>query len=125
MLVLGAFNCRVDLFGNASASKRATHCTDHHARQRADRPGHGGASNRTRNGAAAGTHSGAAGSLVVVLLWVYYSAQIFLLGAEFTWVYAQTFGSMRASGGPGAAGAQAAAGGSLRAGAVASAARLP
>ena len=26
------------------------------------------------------------GSLVVVLLWVYYSAQIFLLGAEFTWV---------------------------------------
>jgi membrane protein len=36
---------------------------------------------------------GAAGSLVVVLLWVYYSAQIFLLGAEFTWVYANTFGS--------------------------------
>jgi membrane protein len=31
---------------------------------------------------------GAAGSLVVVLLWVYYSAQIFLIGAEFTWVYA-------------------------------------
>ncbi len=31
---------------------------------------------------------GAAGSLVVVLLWVYYSAQIFLLGAVFTWVYA-------------------------------------
>jgi membrane protein len=38
---------------------------------------------------------GAAGSLVVVFLWVYYSAQIFLLGAEFTWVYAKTFGSMR------------------------------
>ena len=38
---------------------------------------------------------GAAGSLVVVLVWVYYSAQIFLLGAEFTWVYARTFGSMR------------------------------
>ena len=36
---------------------------------------------------------GAAGSLVVVLLWVYYSAQIFLIGAEFTWVYANTFGS--------------------------------
>jgi membrane protein len=36
---------------------------------------------------------GAAGSLVVLLLWVYYSAQIFLLGAEFTWVYAHTFGS--------------------------------
>ena len=38
---------------------------------------------------------GAAGSLVVVLLWVYYSAQTFLLGAEFTWAYAQTFGSMK------------------------------
>jgi membrane protein len=29
-----------------------------------------------------------AGSFAVLLLWVYYSAQIFLLGAEFTWVYA-------------------------------------
>lgn len=38
---------------------------------------------------------GAAGSLVVVLLWVYYSAQIFLLGAEFTWAYALTFGSRK------------------------------
>lgn len=36
---------------------------------------------------------GAAGSLVVVLLWVYWSAQIFLFGAEFTWVYAHTHGS--------------------------------
>jgi membrane protein len=36
---------------------------------------------------------GAAGSLVVILVWVYYSAQIFLLGAEFTWVYAHRFGS--------------------------------
>jgi membrane protein len=36
---------------------------------------------------------GAAGSLVVLLLWVYYSAQIFFLGAEFTQAYAQTFGS--------------------------------
>lgn len=36
---------------------------------------------------------GAAGSLVVILLWVYYSAQIFLIGAEFTWVYANLFGS--------------------------------
>jgi membrane protein len=36
---------------------------------------------------------GAAGSLVVVLVWVYYSAQIFLMGAEFTWVYAHAFGS--------------------------------
>jgi membrane protein len=32
---------------------------------------------------------GAAGSLVVLLLWVYYSAQIFLLGAEFTRAYAR------------------------------------
>jgi len=38
---------------------------------------------------------GAAGSLVVVLVWVYYSAQIFLLGAEFTWVYAFRHGSRR------------------------------
>jgi membrane protein len=38
---------------------------------------------------------GAAGSLVVVLVWVYYSAQIFLLGAEFTWVYAKTYGSLK------------------------------
>lgn len=38
---------------------------------------------------------GAAGSLVLVLLWVYYSAQVFLLGAEFTWVYANTRGSRR------------------------------
>lgn len=38
---------------------------------------------------------GAAGSLVVVFVWVYYSAQIFLLGAEFTWAYAQTYGSRR------------------------------
>src|SRR5213079_1510975 len=38
---------------------------------------------------------GAAGSLVVLMLWVYYSAQIFLFGAEFTWVYAHEFGSRR------------------------------
>ena len=37
---------------------------------------------------------GAAGSLIVVFIWVYYSAQIFLLGAEFTWVYARMHGSM-------------------------------
>jgi membrane protein len=36
---------------------------------------------------------GAAGSLVVVLVWVYYSAQILLLGAEFTHVYAIQHGS--------------------------------
>jgi membrane protein len=32
---------------------------------------------------------GAAGSLVIILLWVYYSSQIFLFGAEFTYVYAE------------------------------------
>jgi membrane protein len=36
---------------------------------------------------------GATGSLAVFLLWVYYSAQIFLLGAEFTWVCAQRRGA--------------------------------
>ncbi len=36
---------------------------------------------------------GAAGSLVIVLLWIYYSAQIFLLGAEFTKMYARRCGS--------------------------------
>ncbi|MGH8298470.1 MAG: YihY/virulence factor BrkB family protein [Steroidobacteraceae bacterium] len=38
---------------------------------------------------------GAAGSVIVVLLWVYYSAQIFLLGAELTRGYACRFGSRR------------------------------
>jgi membrane protein len=38
---------------------------------------------------------GAAGSLVAVLVWVYYSAQLFFLGAEFTKVYTRRFGSMR------------------------------
>ena len=36
---------------------------------------------------------GAAGSLVVLLLWVYYSAQIIFLGAEFTQVYARKYGA--------------------------------
>jgi membrane protein len=36
---------------------------------------------------------GAAGALIVVLLWVYYSAQIFLLGAEFTKIYASRRGT--------------------------------
>src|SRR5918999_6335393 len=44
---------------------------------------------------------GAAGSLVVVMVWVYYSAQIFLFGAEFTWVYAHEFGSRRGQPRPG------------------------
>ena len=40
---------------------------------------------------------GAAGSLVLLMVWVYYSAQIFLIGAEFTWVYAHEYGSRRDS----------------------------
>ena len=40
---------------------------------------------------------GAAGSLVALLLWVYYSAQIFFLGAEFTRQYALHFGSLKAA----------------------------
>lgn len=44
---------------------------------------------------------GAAGSLAVVLLWVYYSAQIFLMGAEFTWVYAHRLGSRQGEPRPG------------------------
>ena len=38
---------------------------------------------------------GAAGSVIALLLWVYYSAQIFFLGAEFTRQYALEFGSLR------------------------------
>jgi membrane protein len=37
---------------------------------------------------------GAAGSIIALLLWVYYSAQIFFLGAEFTRQYALWFGSL-------------------------------
>lgn len=42
------------------------------------------------------TTFGAAGSFAVLLLWVYYSAQVFLLGASFTWVYAHQAGTLRA-----------------------------
>jgi membrane protein len=38
---------------------------------------------------------GAAGGLLILLVWVYYSSQIFLLGAEFTKVYATRHGSFR------------------------------
>jgi membrane protein len=38
---------------------------------------------------------GAAGSIILLLVWVYYSAQIFLFGAEFTRSYAHQFGSLR------------------------------
>ena len=40
-----------------------------------------------------GSAYGAAGSLVVLLVWIYYSAQIVLFGAEFTQVYARAHGS--------------------------------
>ncbi len=42
---------------------------------------------------------GAAGAVIAMVLWIYYSAQIFLLGAEFTWLFAQRFGSLKESGG--------------------------
>ena len=45
--------------------------------------------------AAVGSAYGAAGALVVVIVWVYYSAQIFFLGAEFTREYATRHGSKR------------------------------
>ncbi|MES2070536.1 MAG: YihY/virulence factor BrkB family protein [Pseudomonadota bacterium] len=38
---------------------------------------------------------GAAGSVVALLLWIYYSSQIFFLGAEFTRQYARYFGSLQ------------------------------
>jgi membrane protein len=38
---------------------------------------------------------GAAGSLVIVLVWVYYSAQVLFFGAEFTCVYAHRYGSLK------------------------------
>jgi membrane protein len=40
-----------------------------------------------------GSAYGAAGSLVILLVWVYYSAQILMFGAEFTQVYANRLGS--------------------------------
>ena len=40
---------------------------------------------------------GAAGALVALLLWIYYTAQIFLLGAEFTHAFARQYGSHRAT----------------------------
>jgi membrane protein len=40
-----------------------------------------------------GSAYGAAGSLAVLLVWIYYSAQVFLFGAELTQVYANRFGS--------------------------------
>ena len=40
-----------------------------------------------------GSSFGAAGALILILVWVYYSTTIFLLGAEFTKVYADRYGS--------------------------------
>ena len=37
------------------------------------------------------------GSLALLMIWIYYSAQIFLFGAEFTWVFANRYGSRRAA----------------------------
>jgi membrane protein len=39
-----------------------------------------------------GSLYGAAGSIVILLVWIYVSAQILLFGAEFTWVYARRYG---------------------------------
>jgi membrane protein len=44
--------------------------------------------------AGVGSAYGAAGSLVVFIIWVYYSAQIFFLGAEFTHTFAKRHGSL-------------------------------
>ncbi|MFD1731389.1 YihY/virulence factor BrkB family protein [Deinococcus malanensis] len=43
--------------------------------------------------AAPGSAFGAAGALVALLLWIYYSGMIFFFGAEVTWVYSQKYGS--------------------------------
>ena len=45
---------------------------------------------------------GAAGAILVLLLWVYYSGLIFYFGAEFTKTYADQYGSLRQSGKKGA-----------------------
>jgi membrane protein len=42
---------------------------------------------------AVGSSYGAAGSILVLLLWVYYSGLIFYFGAEFTKTYADRYGS--------------------------------
>jgi len=45
--------------------------------------------------AAVGSAYGAAGSLIVLIVWVYYSSQIFFFGAEFTHVFAESSTSKR------------------------------
>ena len=51
------------------------------------------ASASTSERAVSASAYGAAGSLVILLVWVYYSAQILFFGAEFTKVYAKEYGS--------------------------------
>lgn len=46
--------------------------------------------------AAVASSYGAAGAFVVFVVWVYFSAQIFLLGAELSYQYARSYGSLRA-----------------------------
>ena len=46
-------------------------------------------------GSAVTSSFGAAGSIVAIMLWIYYSAQIFFFGAEFTRQYALQYGSLR------------------------------
>ena len=43
-----------------------------------------------------GSIYGAASSVMAILVWVYYSALIFFLGAEFTYIYAHEHGSRSA-----------------------------
>jgi membrane protein len=47
--------------------------------------------------ATVGSAYGAAGSLIVLLVWIYYTAQLFFLGAEFTRAYSQKHGSRKAA----------------------------
>jgi membrane protein len=47
---------------------------------------------------AVGSSFGVAGSVAALLIWVYYSAQVFFLGAEFTREFALSFGSLRGHG---------------------------
>lgn len=47
-----------------------------------------------------GSSFGAAGSILLILFWVYYSAQIILFGAEFTQVYSEKYGSRVKTGTP-------------------------
>jgi len=50
--------------------------------------------------AAVGSNLGAAGAIVVLVAWVYYSSQVFFFGAEFTREYALRHGSRQAEAPP-------------------------